>query len=398
MYIQQECLFSFEEILNFQQKSKLEMILSKLCLDKIIFKLNKMHTSCGPKGYPVQSLINAFIAMQVERIPTLTDLSDKLKTNPILRYCCGFELLGKTPSPATLSRFLTKLSMTTALENEFYNVVKKAISSGFIDGSEVSIDSTKIDAYEKSKPKKHLNNDGKSADWGCKNDTDGNKIKWFGYKLHILCDCKSELPLSILLSPASYYDGELARPLIKKYLAQYSGVLNTKYYSMDSGYDQEKNYRYIIDEVKATPIIAYNKRGAYAPAEGFNEDFQPVCSMGYPLTYWGKDGKYLKYRCPHATGKVDCPEGTCWCSNSNYGYCKKININKNPRLISYPPRHSEDFTLLYNKRTSVERCNSRLKELLNVDNLRSAGILKAKAFALLSCIALVSGTIAVNCI
>ena len=396
MYIQQECLFSFEEILNFQPKSKLEMILSELCFDNLISELRKLHTMCGPKGYPVETLINAFIAMQVERIPTLTDLSEKLKTNPILRYCCGFKVLGKTPSTATLSRFLTKLSTTTSLEQEFHNLVKKAIDIGIIEGSEVAIDSTKIDAYEKSKPKSHLKNDGKSADWGCKNDTDGNKIKWFGYKLHILCDCKSELPLSILLSPASYYDGELARPLIKKYLTQYSGVLNTKYYSMDSGYDQEKNYTFILNEVKAIPIIAYNKRAAYAPPEGFNEDFQPICSMGYPLTYWGKDGNYLKYRCPHITGKTNCPEGSCWCSSSNYGYCKKININNNPRLISYPPRHSEHFIHLYNKRTSVERCNSRLKELLNVDNLRSAGILKAKVFALLNCIALVSGTISVN--
>ena len=118
--------------------------------------------------------------------------------------------------------------------------------------------------------------------------------------------------------------------------------------------------------------------------------------MGYPLTYWGKDGNYLKYRCPHVTGKTNCPEGACWCSSSDYGYCKKININNNPRLISYPPRHSEHFIHLYNKRTSVERCNSRLKELLNVNNLRSAGILKAKAFALLNCIALVSGSISVN--
>ena len=76
---------------------------------------------------------------------------------------------------------------------------------------------------------------------------------------------------------------------------------------MDSGYDQEKNYTYIINEVKAIPIIAYNKRGAYAPPEGFNEDFQPVCSMEYPLTYWDKDGNYLKYRCSHATGKINCP-------------------------------------------------------------------------------------------
>lgn len=164
MYIQQECLFSFEEILNFQPKSNLEMILSELCFDKIIAEFKKTHTTCGPKVYPIRALLNTFIAMQVERIPILTDLSDKLKTNPILRYCFGFELFGKTPCPATLSRFLTKLSMTISLENEFHNIVKKAISNGLIDGSEVAIDLTKIDAYEKSKPKKHLNNDGNSAD------------------------------------------------------------------------------------------------------------------------------------------------------------------------------------------------------------------------------------------
>lgn len=294
MYIQQECLFSFEEILKFQPKSKLEMILSELNCDDIISQLSKPHKTCGTKGYTIQSLFNAFIAMQVERIPTLTDLANKLKTNPILRYCCGFELLGKTPSLATLSRFLTKLATTPDLEDEFNNIVKKAISIGIIDGSEVAIDSTKIDAYEKSQPKKKLKNDGKSADWGCKNDTDGNKIKWFGYKLHILCDCKSELPLSILLSPASYSDGELAIPLIKKYIANYSGVLDTKYYAMDSGYDQEKNYRYIIDDIKATPIIAYNKRGAYAPSEGFNENFQPVCFYGLSTCLLGQRWKIFK--------------------------------------------------------------------------------------------------------
>lgn len=54
------------------------------------------------------------------------------------------------------------------------------------------------------------------------------------------------------------------------------------------------------------------------------------------------------------------------------------------------------FTMLYNKRTSVERCNSRLKELLNTNNPQSAVILKAKAIVLLNCIALISATIAIN--
>lgn len=41
----------------------------------------------------------------------------------------------------------------------------------------------------------------------------------------------------------------------------------------------KKKTIYIINEVKATPIIAYNKRGAYAPPESSNEDFQLISSM-----------------------------------------------------------------------------------------------------------------------
>ena len=307
MYIQQGCLFSFEEIIKFQPKTRLEMILTELNFDNLIAQLSKSRSSCGPIGYSTVSLINAFIAMQVERIPTLTDLSEKLRTNPILRYCCGFNVIGRTPSTATLSRFFNKLSSTTALEKDFHALVKHAAELGMIKGDTVAIDSTKIDTYEKAKPKSKLKNDGKSADWGCKRDTEGNKVKWFGYKLHILCDTQSELPLSILMSPASRYDGELAAPLITKYLNEYSDIFNTKYYIMDSGYDQVKNYDFVVQNAKATPIIAYNKRGEYAPPEGFNENFEPICSMGYPLVYWGKDGNFLKYRCPHVLGKVDCP-------------------------------------------------------------------------------------------
>lgn len=49
MYIQQECLFSFEEILKFQPKSKLEMILAELNFDNLVSEFSKRHTSCGPK-------------------------------------------------------------------------------------------------------------------------------------------------------------------------------------------------------------------------------------------------------------------------------------------------------------------------------------------------------------
>lgn len=165
---------------------------------------------------------------------------------------------------------------------------------------------------------------------------------------------------------------------------------------MDSGYDIQDNYDYIINDFHSQPIIAYNKRGSFAPPEELNEELHPVCSMGYELTYWGKDGDYLKFRCPHVLGKVDCPHGSVWCSNSNYGYCLKVNYKKNNRYLSFPIRGSNEWQKLYNKRTSIERCNSRLKDHLGADNIRSSGIKKAKTFALLNCITLIAGTISVN--
>ncbi|WP_143327685.1 hypothetical protein [Clostridium sp. USBA 49] len=71
-----------------------------------------------------------------------------------------------------------------------------------------------------------------------------------------------------------------------------------------------------------------------------------------------------------------------------YKLCLKYNF--------FQFRSSEDWQKLYNQLTSIERCNLTLKEYINVNNLCSAGIRKAKVVSLLNCIALVAGTIAVN--
>lgn len=395
MYIQQQCILSFNEIIKLQPKTKLEIILAELDFTNILAELNKCRAKRGPKGHNKLSLLYSLIAMQVNQIKTIKKLVERLNNDPVLRFICGFNVLQKAPSTSTFSRFLDEIANSSELEKDFENLIIKAKKLNIIDGTNVAIDSTSIHSFEKAKPKAKLIDDKKSSDWGVKKGSDGKVLHWFGYKLHILSDCKSELPLSILMTPASYSDMNMAIPLIQKFKSTYN-IFDTKYYMLDSGYDCQANYDYITFDCKASAIIAYNKRKEYAPPEGFNENFQPICSMGYPLSYWGKDGNYLKFRCPHETGKVDCLYGTKWCSNSDYGYCRKINYKKNNRLYGYPYRASEKWQLKYNMRSSIERCNGRLKENLNVDNNRSAGIKKAKVVALLSCIALVAGTIAVN--
>ncbi|MGL5576556.1 MAG: hypothetical protein ACRDCW_13530 [Sarcina sp.] len=100
----------------------------------------------------------------------------------------------------------------------------------------------------------------------------------------MLSDCKSELSMSILISPANFHDGRLAASFITKYRNTFSEI-NTSNYIMDSGYDYLSLYRFIIDEIKSNPIIAYNKRAAKAAPERFNDFFEPIYSMGYPLAY-----------------------------------------------------------------------------------------------------------------
>lgn len=396
MYIRQTTLFSFEEIIKFQQQTKLELILEQIDVSDLTNEIKRPSSSKGPRGYDPESLIYSLIAMQVEKINSIKNLVLKLKENPVLRYCCGFDVLGSVPSESTFSRFLDKLSNSEHLEEIFRNLVIKAKELDIIDGEHISIDSTKLDSYEAAKPKKDIIDDGTNPNWGMKRDTNGNNIRWFGWKLHILCDSKSELPLSLMMTPASSYDGTVAIPLIEQFFENYKDRFKPKYYAMDSAYDLEYVYKEIINEYKGMPIIAYNPRGSYAPPEGLDEEFNPICSGGYKLTYWGKDDNYLKFRCPHATNKCDCPHGMRWCSDSNYGYTLKINLKENPRHYGYPLRGSKDWQIQYNKRTSSERCNSRLKTYLNVDNIRSKGIKKAKLYVLLNCISLIAGTIAVN--
>ncbi len=149
---------------------------------------------------------------------------------------------------------------------------------------------------------------------------------------------------------------------------------------------------------QAQAIIPLNVRNEKIPLAGLDESRTPVCSMGYPMVYWGADkatGK-LKFRCLHACGKVDCPMGMSWCSSSHYGHVVKMRVAEDPRSFCIPHRGTENWTKLYNERTSVERFFARIKEHLLADNLTLVGIKKVKVHMLLSCITLIAGTLAAN--
>lgn len=396
MYILQPMLFSFDDLMKYEPISRLEEIFRTLDLQPLEEQLPRC--VLGRKGHSKLSMVRALIAKQIEAIPGNNRLVERLKNDPVFRYVCGFPVIKAVPSESTFSRLFTKLSEDETLETLFNDLVRKAIESGIIDGSTIAIDSTEIDAYEKPLPKKKLINDGNHASWGSKRDTNGNQIKWFGYKLHLSSDTWSELPISFRVTPANVYDSEVAIPLVEDLVSKHPGFINPKYYIMDAAYDSKEIYGFIWKEQKASAIIPLNQRNTKQPPLGMDLNGTPICSNGYPMVYWGYDRKTgaKKFRCPHVLGKTDCPFGSNWCSSSNYGMVVKMKIDDDPRRQCVPHRGTDRWQELYKLRTAVERCFSRLKEYLSANNLKVRGIKKVTTHLLLNCIALIAGTLAVN--
>ena len=257
-----------------------------------------------------------------------------------------------------------------------------------------AIYSTVIGAYEKKQPKLRSQGTG-NTNWGAKYDTFGNKLTWFGYKIHLAVDTASELPVSLEVTPAHVYGGEMAIPLMKDVIENYRWSVKFKFVMMDARYDQVKNYR-AARGYGVQAIVALNRPGEKELPAGISANGTPRCTMGYDMGCWSADGDRLKLRYPHALGKVDCPLGTATCSDSKYGMVVKKNIAEDVRRYSNPHQNTRGWTELYSKRTTVERCNARLKGNLTVNDLHVRGIEKVTTYAYLNAIILLTSVLAVN--
>ncbi|WP_206923100.1 transposase, partial [Alicyclobacillus suci] len=130
------------------------------------------------------------------------------------RYQCGFRLDKRVPSISTLSRVFATITEKGLAKTLFVDLVSQCREAGIIGGTHLAIDSTAISAYERKQPKLRSQETG-NANWGAKYDTFGNQLTWFGYKIHLAVDTASELPVSLEVTPAHVYDGEIAIPLMK---------------------------------------------------------------------------------------------------------------------------------------------------------------------------------------
>ena len=161
---------------------------------------------------------------------------------------------------------------------------------------------------------------------------------------------------------------------------------------MDKGYDSQDNYRSVFSEYGAAPIVPIReKEGAELP-DICNAKGTPICRSGLNMIFWGRDGKYLKYRCPQAVVKGVC-RSRFPCTSSSYGYVLKLPIAQDPRRHPPVPRETKKWARLYKLRSAVERVNSRVKGLLGLRRVTLRGLAKVTTRSLLSLLVMLAAAV-----
>lgn len=355
---------------------ELKAVFENLHDDELLNALEKTRWT-GRPGYPIRVMWRTLIASYVLNIGTIEGLRRRFHENPFLAVCCGIYSDGEIPSRFAYYRFIKKLLAHRELIEQCMAKCVCSLKENLSDFSEsIAVDSTDIHTYSNPSSKKKGNPD-PDASWSVKKDKHGKDKWWFGYKAHIACDSSYEVPLVVEVTAASVNDSVRLIPLLAK-IRRNNPSLKFKYVIADAGYDAVENYRAIVEDFKAVPIIKLNLRGKTKRFEDLCDEYgTPYCAWNVPMVFWGYDKKQkvLKYRCPLACGKKGCT----WidkCSKSPYGQVVKIKFQDDYRRFCHVPRHTKRWGILYNRRGAIERVFSRLKEFRKLDNLHIRGLPK----------------------
>ena len=399
MHIIQPPLFDFEQFIMLEKQERLIVVLEALDAETLLVTLERERWT-GRKGYCLRGMWAALIAGVLHQCPSLAATVRLLESNKDIRMICGFVGRDEVPGEDALGRFLAKLvAHEDLVEACFESMVEKLRYLLPEFGKELVVDSTDIKAFSNGHRRQKSDPD---ARWGAKGGTEQKRVQgknrdlyyWFGYKLHLLVDAIYELPISFSLTAANVSDTQQMPVLLEKADLKRP---QTKPRSViaDKGYDSQKNYQLIYREYSAAPIIPIKEREGMQLPDICNAKGTPTCSCGLEMAFWGRDGDYLKYRCPQAVGKGFCSDLSL-CTHSAYGYVLKLPIKDDVRRHPPVPRETKKWERLYRLRTSVERVHSRLKELLGLSRITVRGIMKVLTRSLLSLLVMVAAAVGMS--
>jgi len=382
--IPQKNLFGWENIEKLPDLKRLEIIIENMPDEKLMRKLESKRKN-GRDDYPVRVMWNSILAAVAFDHERIESFRREMGRNPALLEICGFNIFKKKviPSASAYTRFLKSLIEERQLLTEMFNeLVEEAgkILPGF--GKHLALDGKAISSFAVKPGSKEGDFRGDhDADWG-KHVYSGvgedgklwEKIKkWFGYTLHLLVDSTYGLPINFTLTKASASEVKIAPVLIKSTAANHPELIKrAEYLTGDRGFDSSSFISELWDTYRIKPIIdirnmwkdqdktkmlpgydtvVYNYKGTvscYCPATNTKRE----------MAYGGfeKNRQALKYKCPAKAYGIECKgKDTCPVKSG-----LRIPLSTDRRVFTPVARSSYKWKTLYNKRTAVERVNSRL--------------------------------------
>ena len=387
---------------------KYEKIFDELDLSHIA----EFNTGIGANGTSQHALIRAFVIRSLESLKTVTALIRFLQSNPALIYICGFR--NQTiPHDSQFYRFL-KRTNHSVIEQLLLKANKVLIDENVLSLNITAVDSKPVKALTKHNNPKNPHRDQKNKNRKIKRQpkatlgyysyvptfdpqTQKKQFTFFwGYRSHAIVDAESGLAIVEGTYPNNITDEKIARKLYKKLKRLYTPQKGMIVIG-DKAYDVRDFYTFLVDQIKAEPIIAINPRNTQ-PDLNYSPNGHRICQAGLEMLPGGifKDGNRLrlKERCPlKASKKIasQYPKG-CPCRNpkfKGYGCTAYQDLTNDAR--SRVQRGTPRFNKLYKKRITVEQTFSRLQELLieearhySLTSIRNANTIDYLALALVA--------------
>jgi len=227
------------------------------------------HEGRGRKGYTPSILLKCLLLIPLGFASSIRRMVKKLKHNQRLAKVIGLPKKNgvyQVPDRTTFSKFIARIAGNPLrLTLVFSMLVVELIKAGIIIGKEIAIDATPIRAWcrppSKGSRKRRADKDAK---WGYKRKNKREIIWIFGYKVHVVIDVLSELPIAFFVTAANRNEGKVFKVLLKA-IASY-GLAIEKVLA-DAAYDFNWIRKKIIKVLKAIPLISLNPRNCKGNSE-----------------------------------------------------------------------------------------------------------------------------------
>ncbi|TVQ40254.1 MAG: transposase [Spirochaetaceae bacterium] len=401
------CWHEFEEIGDLE---RLELILRHLPDEQLMQTLERERGN-GRNDYSVRAVWNSILAGIVFGHPSTASLRRELLRNAQLRQICGFGVGSGTdavPQAWVYSRFFGRLEKHSAEIRRIFDALVDRCRErlpGF--GRQMGCDGKALASFAgRSGKSEHNDRRGEhDAAWAVhthhSRGSDGvmreTTKRWFGFKLHLIADTSYELPIAFSVLPANHNEMPVMHRLLDGLAEGKQEILHScEVWSADRGYDDGKLLQRLWDEYRIKPVIGIRNTwkdpdttrvvsGLENVTYDWNGTVRCVCPAMMKereMAFGGfeKERETLKYRCPARHYGYECG-GSHRCPVRS---AIRIPLQENRRIFTPVARSSYQWKRLYNKRTALERINSRIDTSFGFERHTIRGLRKMSMMVTIS--------------